>query len=100
MSQCWAYGTYGRCEKDGGHDDEHQIIQSWTDDECVNPAVLVPVVRAFEEVAPPVHDGVLVDQAVGPGKCFVCGCDQAAHEEIGGDGDAMCVKHQCREFVA
>ena len=101
MSQCWAYGTYGRCDKDGGHDDEHQITFTWSDADVLNPSVPVPLVGlpSFDDQR--THDSVLVDQAVGHlGPCFSCGCTAPQHDEIGPDGEAMCAPHQCRQFIA
>ncbi len=95
VQRCWAFGPHGRCELFGGHLQAHQIIQTWTDEEVINPAVNVPL------VALPVHDSVLVDLAMpATGKCFVCGCTEPDHLLVGGDGEAMCVPHQCRTFVA
>ena len=96
--RCWAFGPQGRCESFAGHTDDHKIVLEWTDEECINPATYV------QAIALPIHDAVLVDQAV-PGAptavapCFSCGCSEAAHHEEGDDGEQMCSRHQCREYI-
>lgn len=95
-ARCWAYGVQGRCSEDGGHDGNHAITFYWTDEECLDPAIHVPVVTL------PIHDSVLVDQALPDpsGPCFSCGCSLPQHLVVGPDGEQMCVKHQCREWIA
>lgn len=93
LPRCWAFGTHGRCENPGGHSGNHVISFFWDDTEVINPAVNVPVVSL------PVHDSVLVDLAVAGGGCYSCGCSEADHLMVGGDGEAMCVKHQCRSYL-
>lgn len=100
-ARCWAINaSYGRCSKDGGHEDDHEVTFTWTDEEVVGPGVPVPLIGLPAYDDHPIHDAVLVDQAVGRGRCFSCGCIQTAHDEIGPDGEAMCSPHQCRTFVA
>jgi hypothetical protein len=74
----------------------HQIVFSWTDEECLTfegiaASVVVPILNGTTALADV--------QPVGGGPCFVCGCPEAAHEEIDDDGATMCSKHQCREYV-
>lgn len=99
FTRCWAFGPdMRRCDLVGGHEDDHQVVTSWTDEESLTFAGGKAVVEV------PIHDSVLVDQAVqtldAPVLCFSCGCDKAAHEAVGGDGEAMCERHQCRMFLA
>jgi hypothetical protein len=94
MPRCWAFGSYGRCELAGGHQGNHQIVQEWTDEACLNPAVQVPV------LALPAFDDPPGAAVMGDDRCFSCGCPEAAHLVVGEDGEAMCSRHQCREYVA
>lgn len=100
-SRCWAYGPFGRCEKDGGHDDNHQIVQEWGDDDCVDFAgaqgvswAEVMFAPSAPTLEPPDDDSIQILN----GRCFSCGCTEAQHLEATEDFLA-CEAHQCRTFV-
>ena len=95
--QCWAMSPkYGRCEGIAGHDGDHTIVITWTDDECLAASPFtttggrdVPIIDTRAVIT--VDGGT---QTLGK-RCYSCGCDEEAH---GGDGE-RCEKHQCTEFV-
>jgi hypothetical protein len=103
--RCWAFGPdMRRCDADTmDHPARHSYTVEWEDEESLTFEGLSAVVEAktLLDHPTPIHDAVLIDQAVQTlDNCYTCGCTQAQHEVIGGDNEAMCVPHQCRTFMA
>jgi len=103
--RCWAYGPQGRCELEGGHDEPHEIVTRWNDEETItfdgrSAVVDVPIYQqTLIDSAFPVQDPNSVMLLTRSDKCFTCGCLAEAHLEESDDGETMCRKHQCRTFV-
>ena len=115
MSQCHARSAqppYSRCEQDAGHDGDHSISLSWSDEECFDPASIIVAVGG--PVLPPAtwRGGSITDdhgdihvlnadigrldaalEEIDDGMCFSCGCSEQDHQ--GG----ACERHDCRAFV-
>jgi predicted Zn-ribbon and HTH transcriptional regulator len=85
IKQCWAYNSAGnRCEHPAGHNGDHVIQQTWTDEECSVPGTLNNI-----HVAEPLKilEKSLVEM---PTKCVACGhahksseCKCGCHSFIG-----------------
>ena len=101
--RCWAFGIMGRCELEGGHDDPHQIVTRWGDEDTVTfdgqQAVAAATVFHAGVVTQIGSPEEALSVPVRSPNCFSCGCPEDAHLEIGESGDAMCRRHQCRAFV-
>jgi hypothetical protein len=118
MSRCFAYNVQRqRCDQEGGHDGDHSISLTWTDEESWDPNDLpVPYVapmsggtvvpttsftatRSVATLRSVNEDGEFFDtqidvddNALGEtGKCFSCGCAEDDHP---------CDAHGCRSYVA
>lgn len=100
---CWAYNRQRqRCDQEAGHEGNHSVSTTWTDDECFDPTIILPSppattgVISVTNTSPPIpiigyDDGMDDLGAVPGGGCFSCGCGEDAHP---------CDAHQCRSFVA
>lgn len=84
IRQCWAYSKQGnRCEHPAGHNGDHVIQQTWTDEECAAPGTpAIPVTETSVTASQP----VLVEKTI---KCVAC---QHAHR------NSAC-KCGCHEFI-
>jgi hypothetical protein len=112
VSQCHARYVVNpreRCELDGGHEGNHEVRTTWTEDECFDPAVFEVVQKGLEDEAalvlapPPPLSGAILPLASfedndatdgSPDQCFSCGCPEYAHGRATG-----CADHACRTFV-
>ena len=86
IKQCWAFHKDGaRCEHPAGHNGEHVVQKTWTDQDCATPpqpanpvtetSVAVPVTQVLQEE---IIKCVACSHAHKNGECK-CGC----HEFIG-----------------
>lgn len=83
MSRCWAFNADGqRCDLDAGHQDDHQIHLSWTDEEVWDPSQVaeedpdtewVPLEGAGQPID-------AVELVLPPSRCMVC--EHAWHESV------------------
>ena len=90
-TRCWALNEDGqRCELPAGHDDLHEISQTWSDDECYVPKPLV-VTLAAQEYGPtfPVSAGIAPPPMRGDtDECLVC--DHKMHRGVCPVGECDC----------
>jgi hypothetical protein len=86
IKQCWAYNKQGnRCEHPAGHNGNHIIEQTWTDEECAAPTQSAPATSNLIQVSAPVTQ-VLQEEII---KCVAC---NHAHK----NGECKC---GCHEFI-
>jgi len=97
MSICWAYDKQmRRCTLEAGHEKDHAIYITWTDDECFSPedpvqnVVHIPVRIPAEE--PSIKMEMEYDpepiQPKKPDTCVAC-----QHNHVGGECKCGCYAH-------
>lgn len=89
LIRCYAYNKAGqRCEQLAGHDGDHALVTSWTDDECWVPGQ--PMEVTLKEYGVPRITTPLVEHLVDipkpSGKCVICG--HKMHDRMCGAPDA------------
>jgi hypothetical protein len=105
MSRCFAYSTVRqRCDQEAGHEGDHSVTAFWSDEECFDPMLQMPVAalpkfpgisgggtvltNAAEEV------NAITGAAKSPSDiCFGCDCPRVLHEAGG------CAEHGCKTFI-
>ena len=96
-ARCWAYSPTGnRCSKSAGNHTKHTAREEWDDGESIDPTSVAPTQRTVTTRPPqPAFPDPDAAEEPAPGRCFACGCTEAAHSATE-DG---CIQHSCRGFV-
>jgi len=101
MSQCFAFNQDGlRCTSPGGHNDDHQVVLTFTDDD-----VFIPVNQSDSGHDLSTAAAVYPTPPVVADPCVVCGHKDAMHtDEFGCQGQVaggagVIESCGCRSFV-
>ncbi len=85
---CWAFNRQRqRCTLFAGHEDDHAIAVTWTDDECFDPTE-VPALPVS-----PISLPIPGVTQTATDRCFSCECPRVIHHEGG------CEAHGCKTFI-
>lgn len=101
VRRCFAYNIKAqRCTDIAGHDGDHSISMTWTDDECYDPSLGSSPAMVATEMAAPVFEYIQPDEPIPVEPCVACGHGFTAHGESGctgkqGDGEPCA----CYSFI-